>query len=120
MNHDCEISNHDCLFSQYFGPFSNSAILRFPLWVANDSEVTTIVRSIWIVISLTISICPLKAAWIGFTPEFLGVIWIVIKIHAKRIVSRVSKFAAENVFNSNATIVVLNSTKTTAINDNEI
>ena len=34
--------------------------------------------------------------------------------------SRVSKFAVENVFNSNATIVVLNSTKTTAINDNEI
>ena len=33
--------------------------------------------------------------------------------------SRVSKFAVENVFNSNATIVVLNSTKTTAINDNE-
>ena len=33
---------------------------------------------------------------------------------------RVSKFAVENVFNSNATIVVLNSTKTTAINDNEI
>ena len=32
---------------------------------------------------------------------------------------RVSKFAVENVFNSNATIVVLNSTKTTAINDNE-
>ena len=35
------------------------------------------------------------------------------------IVLRVSKFAVENVFNSNATIVVLNSTKTTAINDNE-
>ena len=34
--------------------------------------------------------------------------------------TRVSKFAVENVFNSNATIVVLNSTKTTAINDNEI
>ena len=34
--------------------------------------------------------------------------------------NRVSKFAVENVFNSNATIVVLNSTKTTAINDNEI
>ena len=33
--------------------------------------------------------------------------------------TRVSKFAVENVFNSNATIVVLNSTKTTAINDNE-
>ena len=33
--------------------------------------------------------------------------------------ARVSKFAVENVFNSNATIVVLNSTKTTAINDNE-
>ena len=32
---------------------------------------------------------------------------------------RVSKFAVENIFNSNATIVVLNSTKTTAINDNE-
>ena len=35
------------------------------------------------------------------------------------IYARVSKFAVENVFNSNATIVVLNSTKTTAINDNE-
>ena len=33
--------------------------------------------------------------------------------------ARVSKFAVEDVFNSNATIVVLNSTKTTAINDNE-
>ena len=33
--------------------------------------------------------------------------------------NRVSKFAVENVFNSNATIVVLNSTKMTAINDNE-
>ena len=32
---------------------------------------------------------------------------------------RVSKFAVENVFNSNTTIVVLNSTKMTAINDNE-
>ena len=36
-----------------------------------------------------------------------------------RVIYRVSKFAVENVFNSNATIVVLNSTKTTAINDNE-
>ena len=36
-----------------------------------------------------------------------------------RVPSRVSKFAVENVFNSNATIVVLNSTKMTAINDNE-
>ena len=33
--------------------------------------------------------------------------------------ARVSKFAVEKVFNSNATIVVLNSTKMTAINDNE-
>ena len=33
--------------------------------------------------------------------------------------TRVSKFAVENVFNRNATIIVLNSTKTTAINDNE-
>ena len=35
------------------------------------------------------------------------------------LITRVSKFAVENIFNSNATIVVLNSTKTTAINDNE-
>ena len=48
----------------------------------------------------------------------LGLVWRFFKM--ERIEgARVSKFAVEDVFNSNATIVVLNSTKMTAINDNE-